>query len=363
MSHDPAITLRHAERTLATLLSESLACDSKFLSRFLGAVSARSGRPLGNGAEPSVQLRPDRRSRRNGWGLRVNVGPRTDRKTLLIAHLHRYETAVARSAREAARCVTAEGTAPGGVTTVWIAPRAAIDATPSDRIDFDATLAIEELTLWLAERAAAARGELADRLAFQLALLAANADATREAERLLAEAEHPFTRDYLAFMATHPNAPPLEAAMAAAHGLPSLTTVHFDEDALPAWSHMPRVRLIHHVRAGAATVLIDGWGESAETVAQAMGPALSDTEFALTPARGGPDNAVVGLFLVHDVPALDPGRDFDEQRGAAERCVAGLDDLRRWYSRRESVARYWAEAAGCRESAPQTRLRGTSLTL
>ena len=363
MSHDPAITLRHAERTLSVLIAEALACDPAFLERFLAAVSARAERAFGNGADPAVQLRPDRRSRRNGWGLRLSIGPPAERKAVLIAHLHRYETAVASAAREAARRVAADGTAPGGVATVWIAPQAAIGAVPRDQVAFDAALAVEEATLWLAERAAAATGELADRLVFQLSLLAANAEAALEAERALEAAEHPFTRDYIAFMATHPNAPPLDAATTAARGLPALTTVQFDEDALPAWPFMPRTRLIHHLRAGAATVLIEGWGERAERVAQAMEPSLAETEFTLAPARGGPDNAVQGLFLVLEVPALDPARGFDAQRGAAERCVAGLHDLRRWYARRKPVARYWAEAAGWREPVGQGRLRGTPLAL
>jgi hypothetical protein len=349
---DRVATLRHAERRLETVLAEGLACSRPLRAWFAAACAAEFGREL-EIAPGGIELTPERRSAHHGWALRVVAASGGEIVVLLVAHLARHDPHAASAARAAARAEVESGAA--RALTLWIAPAGAAVEGGRGSVGWDGVLRREAVLSALMRRAEEAEGELAARLRHQLDALASAEAAIEETLAQIDGAACPFRRDYLAFLAEAAPSLPVEDALDAAE--PGCGELAFDADALPRWPFMPRTRLIHHVRAGAATVLIDGWGAQAERVAHAIEPSLAGTDFALAFARGGPGDAVTGLFIVLDVPPLDPLLPFEAQRDKAERCAAGLRDIQRWFVRRRPVARYWAEAAGETVEAESGRLR------
>jgi hypothetical protein len=347
-------TLRYAERSFGVVFAEALACDDAIFGGFAAEVARQTGRPLPK-ADRTVELRPDRSTRRNGWGLRILLRGRRETAICLLAHMNRFDAAAAALAGVAAQeTVVGEGDGARALT-VWIAPRAALAEAPQARAIFDVLLPVESVTAALSTRAGRAEGELAARLRFQLRLIEQAQGAAASALEALDAMEHPFLRAYLAFLEARGAGFPAQRALEASLGQKRPSSIRFDADALPHWRFMPPVRLMHHFRAGAVAILIEGWSADLQGLARVMEPALRDTPFMLADAGKAPNGASLGVMIVDDAPPLDLSRPFEDQIGPAESCLGSLIGLREWYRRREGAARYWADyatggASGCERS-------------
>jgi hypothetical protein len=336
-------TLRHAERSFAVVFAEALACDVEIFRGFATEISRQTGFDLPQHGRREVDLRPNWRTLRNGWDIRLKL--RGDRGPVicLIALLSRYDSAAATLSRSAAREMENGAETGGRVATVWVAPKESIAELPRDREDYDAVLPMEAVIAALTVRARRAEGEPATRLRFQLGAVEAALKAATAALETLDAQESPFIRSYLHFLESRGVGLPTERAKEATLGRRCPMDIRFDPEALPRWRFMPPAHLTHHLIDGAASILIEGWSADVEELADVMEPTLRGTGYALAPARLGPSQAISGVMIVQELPPLDPIRPFEDQIKAAEACVAGLVAMRDWFARREAAARYWAD--------------------
>jgi hypothetical protein len=206
---------------------------------------------------------------------------------------------------------------------------------------FDCAIPLGRVGAAVSARSAGAQGELALRLNHAGSALAEAEQAARAAARLADDggAER-FRIEYLALI--EELAPALEPPEAVP---PVLDVVEFGRDALPRWPFMPEARLTQHVRRGAASIRLTGWGAEIDGLAAVMEPALRETDFMLSAAPARAHGAPPDALVVASAPRLDPTRSIEAQFDAARDCLLILRDLQRWYESRRAAARYWAEFA------------------
>jgi hypothetical protein len=206
---------------------------------------------------------------------------------------------------------------------------------------FDAAIPLGRAAEAVAARAAGAQGELAARLNHAGAALSAAETASRAAARRVDDAgAERFRIEYLALLEElAPSLPPPDVAP------PVLDVIEFGRDALPRWPFMPEARLVQHLRRGAASIRLPGWGADVDGLAHVMEPALRGTDLLLSAGPPRPDDGPPDALVVACAPRLDPARPIDEQFDAARDAALILRDLARWYESRRAAARYWAEFA------------------
>ncbi|TVQ54956.1 MAG: hypothetical protein EA355_10790 [Rhodobacteraceae bacterium] len=338
-----ATAIDNAERVIEVLVAENLAASKPFYAWFMRRFMEDSA-PNTAQTERAVSLSAVGATASHGAAIEIVTRRAEARCVIVVAVATFPDVGLAAAARAVANAAKQAHEAESA-RTLLLTPGGAARAGDAGA-PFDAVAGLEEAHEVFDAGAAAASGEMGVRMAFQRqlfrdaleALSAATAGAKAPAKRDVGGQD--FREGYLAMLGRV--APQLRLRSAPEPGR-ALEKVTFAEDVLPKWGFMPRPRLTHHVREGAATLLIDGWGGDIEGLATIMEPAFANTEYKLAIAPAYGDGRRPGVRIIERLPSLDPEGPFEPQAEDAQAAIEATLDLRNWFARRQAAARYWAE--------------------
>jgi hypothetical protein len=339
MSQKFVDVLKRAERTIEVVVAESIASAPDLFGWFMERIfDARGLKP--DFGDADVEIGADRTSQSHGCGLRARTNFEGISYEMLVSVLFRVDTRTARAAEKAALAVHDQG---GGRTprTVLLAPQEIIEQVPAFTRAYMSLISIESFRGALAAAMMRRGDELGYRLTFQIGLVDQAIEAAYEALRHLTGVDPAFRAKWLDFLAEHVATLPTGDARSQTAEASDL--VVFDIVALPQWPSMPRTRLVHFMRRGAAAIQIEGWGDKLGKLSEVMEPAMRRTTFRLMATRSKNRS---DLLIVADAQILDPDLAFEDQTNAAIRSANALTELQCWYKSRQSATRYWAEYAG-----------------
>lgn len=251
----------------------------------------------------------------------------------------------AESYAEEAKVLVQSGRAKS-VRTVLICPNAYVADAPSFAGKFDAVVTYEEIASFLASRAQQEEGELAARLAYREQLLhQAIYKARRGYQPVPMVAIERFNAKYVeTCRQICPDLKPGPSMLKEGRPGESKTMI-FAADALPRWSFLPQMRLVHQLREGNANLCFYTWGNLFTTLAGPIGRDLAGTPYRIVPAVNKRPNGKAGLMIVADTPPIDNEQAFDQQRDAIVAGIVAVDALRSWLLSHREKVEGWAQIA------------------
>jgi hypothetical protein len=230
------------------------------------------------------------------------------------------------------------------VITVLVCPADYAASHRSFATKFGATITYEEISGFLRDRSAVIDGEPGHRAGYRHRLLEQAIQKQRRGyEAVPLPVIGSFNKEYVALCRQcFPDLVPGPSMTREDSPAESKTTI-FAPSALPDWSFLPRMRLVHQLREGNANVNFFGWGDFFTALAARMGADLADTPFKLIPTLNKRRGGRAGLMIVADTPEINNVESFAVQRDAILAGMKVTADLRAWIFDHKDAVRGWAE--------------------